>query len=158
MKFSNLIATWFGSGLAAKAPGTFGSTGTIPLAIILAYFWGVYGIIPAAIILFFVGVWATKEVIKDSEEKDPSEVVIDETVGVLITFSFVTPYLNHTMHNWWIYLVGFILFRFFDIVKFGPVKYFDKMKNAWGVMLDDVVAGLFAGAVLYGICYYVFAM
>lgn len=156
MKFSNLIATWFGSGLAAKAPGTFGSTGTIPLAIILAYFLGFYGIVSVAVLLFFIGVWATKEVTKNSDEKDPSEVVIDETVGVLVTFSFVTPYLNQTMHNWWIYLVGFILFRFFDIVKFGPVKYFDKMKNAWGVMLDDVVAGTLAGLSLYGICHTVF--
>lgn len=153
-KFNRTLGTWFGTGLAVKAPGTFGSTGTIPLVMFAAYFGGLWGILIAAVVLFFAGVYVVHETIKDSEEKDPSEIVIDEVVGMLVSFSFVTTYLYHNMHHWWIYLAGFALFRFFDIVKLGPVKYFDKMHNAWGVMLDDVVAGLFAGVCLYGMCYY----
>lgn len=155
-KFSNVLATWFGTGLAAKAPGTIGSTGTIPLVILISYFFDYWALLFAAAILFVVGVWATKEVLKDTTEDDPSEVVIDETVGMLLTFIFVTQYLDHTLKNWWIYLVGFLIFRFFDIYKFGIVKYFDNKKNAWGVMLDDVFAGLRASVVLFVICYLVF--
>lgn len=155
-KLSNIMATWFGSGVSSHAPGTFGSSATIPLAIILAYFTGIYGLLIAAVVLFFVGVWATKEVTKDKENKDIAEIVIDETVGQLITFSLVSNYLYNNMHYWWLYLVGFLLFRFFDIVKFGPVKYFDKQNTAWGVMMDDVCAGVMAAATLYGITYFIY--
>ncbi len=155
-KASRVLATWFGTGLAAKAPGTFGSTGTIPLVILLSYFFDAWVLLAVAAVLFVLGLWATKEVLKTKKEKDPSEIVIDEAVGMLLTFSFVTQYLDHTMQNWWVYLVGFLLFRFFDIVKVGPVKYFDSRRDAWGVMLDDVAAGLIAGLVLYGICFLTF--
>lgn len=150
-KFAHFLATYFGLGLSPKAPGTVGSLGTLPLAFAVAYFWGTAGILAAAILSFFIGVWATHEVISKQEEKDPSSVVIDEVAGQLLAFTFVGDLLYHNTNAWLVYLAGFVLFRFFDIVKLGPVKWADtKLKNAWGVMLDDVFAGIIAGAFLVG--------
>ncbi len=150
-KIALIIATFFGAGLSPKAPGTAGSLATLPLAFLMAYFWGRDGIILAAIISFFIGVWATNQLTKNSDEKDPSKVVIDETAGQLMSFVLVAPYLQNNLNIkvFIIYLLGFGLFRLFDIVKTGPVKWADtKIKNAWGVMLDDVFAGIFAAIVL----------
>ena len=155
-KIALIIATYFGLGLSPKAPGTVGSIGTIPLAFVLAYFFGIYGIVIAAILIFVVGTLATDEIIRDQEEKDPGKVVVDEVVGQLLAFTFVADsMLYHNLQNWWIYLLGLAAFRFFDICKMGPVKWFDsKMKNAVGVMMDDVCAGLMGGAVVWGIVAY----
>ena len=79
-------------------------------------------------------------------------VVIDEFAGQMLTFVFAGQLLYHNTDAWLIYLIGFGLFRLFDIVKLGPVKWADsKLKNAWGVMLDDIFAGIIAGAFLIGI-------
>ena len=149
-KIAEITATYFGLGLSHKAPGTVGSLGTLPLAFVLAYYTGIYGILTAAIICFVAGVLATDVIIRDQEEKDPGKVVIDEVVGQLLAFSFVCNQLYHSIENLWIYLAGFAAFRFFDICKMGPVKWFDsKMKNAYGVMMDDVCAGLMAAFSVY---------
>lgn len=152
-KLALIIATYFGLGLSPKAPGTVGSVGTLPLAFVLAYFFGVYGIVIAAIIIFVIGTLATDVLIRDQEEKDPGKVVVDEVVGQLLAFTFIADsVLYHNLTHWWIYLFGLAAFRFFDICKMGPVKWFDsKMKNAFGVMMDDVCAGLMAGAVVWGV-------
>ncbi|MBO5443123.1 MAG: phosphatidylglycerophosphatase A [Alphaproteobacteria bacterium] len=148
-KIAYILATYLGLGYSPKAPGTAGSLGTIPLAALLAYFFGTEGILAAAIVVFFIGVWATNEIIKNQENKDPSIVVIDEVAGQLLTFTFVASSLVHNFDKWYLYLIGFGLFRLFDIVKLGPVKWADtKLKNAWGVMLDDVFAGIIASIFL----------
>ncbi|MBR3677203.1 MAG: phosphatidylglycerophosphatase A [Alphaproteobacteria bacterium] len=158
-KIALIIATYFGLGLSPKAPGTVGSIGTIPLAFALAYFFGAYGIIIAAVPIAIIGIYATDVLIRDQEEKDPGKVVIDEVVGQLLAFLFVADGLYHNTQNWWLYLVGLAAFRFFDICKMGPVKWFDsKMKNAVGVMMDDVCAGLMAALVVWGVQTYVAAM
>lgn len=151
-KLAHILATFAGLGLSPKAPGTVGSLGTLPLAFVLAYFGGTTGIVMGAIVIFFIGVWATHNVIANQENKDPSSVVIDEVVGQLLAFTFVGDLLYHNSNAWLVYLVGFVLFRLFDIVKLGPVKWADtKLKSAWGVMLDDVFAGIIAGAFLVGL-------
>ena len=88
-KLALIIATYFGLGLSPKAPGTVGSIGTIPLALALCYFLGVYGIIVAAIPIAVIGIYATDVLIRDKEEKDPGKVVVDEVVGQLLAFVFV---------------------------------------------------------------------
>lgn len=151
-KLAYLWATYLGLGYSPKAPGTAGSLGTLPLAALIAYFYGSAGILIAGIIVFFSGVWATHQVIKGQEEKDPSIVVIDETAGQLLTFALVGDFLIGNWNLWYLYPIGFGLFRFFDIVKMGPVKWADtKLKNAWGVMLDDVFAGCLAAVFLAAI-------
>ena len=150
-KIAFIFATFFGVGLSPKAPGTAGSFATLFLAFLMAYFFGRNGIVYAAFVSFFIGVWATNQLTKNSEEKDPSKVVIDETAGQLMSFVLVAPYLqnNLSIKAFVVYLLGFAFFRLFDIVKMGPVKWADtKIKNAWGVMLDDVFAGFFAAVVL----------
>lgn len=158
-KIANVIATYFGMGLSKYAPGTMGSIGTLPLAYILLNYCGLEGLLVAAIILFFVGVKASAVVIKESHNDDPSKVVIDETVGQLLSFSVLAydapaVLIGFTPQSFLMYLLGFVLFRFFDIFKMGPVKYADtKIKNAYGVMLDDVFAGIFAAILLWSIWY-----
>ena len=150
-KISLIVATFFGAGLSPKAPGTAGSLATLPLAFLLAYFFGFYGLFYAVVITFIIGVTAIYFATKDSEEKDPGKIVIDETAGQLTSFLLVTQHLYHQFDckTFVLYLLGFALFRFFDIVKMGPVKWADtKLKNAVGVMLDDVFAGIFAAIVL----------
>ena len=154
-KLALFIATYCGLGLSPKAPGTVGSIGTIPLAFVLAYFFGIYGILISAILVTIIGIMATDAVIKDQEDKDPGKVVIDEVAGQLLAFVTVADNLYHNTQLWWIYLVGLAAFRFFDICKMGPVKWFDsKMKNAYGVMMDDVCAGLMASVVVWMIFKY----
>ena len=156
-KLANIFATYFGLGLSKFAPGTMGSLGTLPLAYALIYYGGFNLLIIAAVVIFCLGIPATAVVIKQTGVTDPSKVVIDETVGQLLSFSFVA-YLapEHLLgyNSMWYYLASFALFRFFDIKKMGPVKYFDsKVLNAYGVMLDDVCAGLFAAVCLLLIFY-----
>lgn len=147
--FSFLIATYFGSGYSKIAPGTIGSFLTLPLAFVIAYFYGTLGIILATIAIFIIGTIATTEVLHYTPH-DPGFIVIDEVAGQLITFAAVAPHLQHNTRSWPIYLFGFILFRIFDIFKPQPVKWADnKITNAWGVMLDDIIAGIYAMLILY---------
>ena len=156
-KTAHIIATYFGLGLSKYAPGTMGSLGTLPLAFALIYFGGFWALLIAAIIIFPLGVKATEVVIKETGIKDPSKVVIDETVGQLLSFSLVALVASDYLigfKSFGFYLFGFMFFRFFDIVKMGPVKYFDtKVLNAYGVMLDDVCAGIFAAIALLAVFY-----
>jgi len=151
-KIATLIATYCGFGLSPKAPGTVGSFATLPLAFAMCYFFGLSGLLIAALVSFVIGVPATAAMIADNQDKDPKYVVIDEVAGQLLSFSLVAGSLYKNNDDWLTYLLGFILFRFFDICKMGPVKFFDsKVKNAYGVMMDDVCAGLLAAACLWGI-------
>lgn len=149
-KFAAVIATYCGFGMSPKAPGTVGSLATLPFAFAMCYYFGLYGVLVAAFISFIIGVPATAALIEGQNDKDPKKVVIDEVCGQLLSFVFLAEALRGNTHNWWIYLLGFALFRFFDICKMGPVKFFDsKLKNAYGVMLDDVCAGLLAAICLW---------
>ena len=153
IKLANIIGTYFGLGLSKFAPGTVGSLGSLPLAYLLIKLGGVSALVVGAIVIFFIGVKAVDVITKESGVEDPSKVVIDETVGQLLTFSliaYLAPEYLDGSSGYLYYLYGFAFFRFFDIVKLGPVKYADKeIKNAYGVMLDDVFAGLFAGVILF---------
>ena len=152
-KLSYIWATMLGVGYFPFASGTAGSLATIPFAFLLAYYWGFYGIIAGTIIVFFTGTLASKEVLKYTKH-DPSIIVIDETAGQLLSFAFVANYLqsNSYSHIIWIYVLGFGLFRLFDITKPQPARWADKkVLNAWGVMLDDIFAGIYAAICLYAL-------
>ena len=98
-----------------------------------------------------ISVIASKEVLKYTEH-DPSIIIIDEVVGQLLTFTFVASVTVGNLKAWPIYIIGFFLFRFFDILKPQPAKWADiKLLNKWegGVMLDDVFAGIYAAITLY---------
>ena len=123
-----------------------GSLGTLPLAYALIYFGGFWALMAAAAVLFVLGVRATEAVIEESGDSDPSKVVIDETVGQLLSFSFVAymaPEYLTGMSSLLYYAAGFIFFRFFDILKMGPVKYADTKKGARRLLKSET-ADLFA--------------
>ena len=153
-KLSFVVASSLGVGYCPFASGTAGSLATLPLAFAVAYFYGVWGILSAAVIAFFAGVAASREVLKYTKH-DPSLIVIDEVVGQLLAFALVADKLVANTQAWAVYVIGFALFRLFDIWKPQPARWADqKVLNAWGVMLDDVFAGIYAALCLYGICYY----
>lgn len=152
-KISFLLATFFKIGYSPKAPGTCGSLAAIPLIVLCTYFFGFIGVAVLSVLLFVIGCVTCNEVLKYTEH-DPSFIVIDELCGQAITFLSVAFVLNGDLsyNALWIYAAGFVLFRFFDITKPSFVGKIDKqMNNAFGVMLDDVVAGLFAAIVLWGL-------
>lgn len=150
-KLAYCLATVLGVGYCPVASGTAGSLVTIPLAWCLAFYYGVVGITIGAVLAFFVGTAATKEVLKYTKH-DPSIVVIDELAGQLLSFGLVANQLigRTDFGAILIYLLGFGLFRLFDITKPQPAKWADsQVLNAWGVMLDDIFAGIYAAAVLW---------
>ncbi len=151
-----LLATWFKSGLYPKAPGTVGSLCTLPLAWILATYTGTIGILIACVIIFIIGEKATEIVLSDKKNgQDPGFVVIDEVVGQLLSFVFIA----HLHINVYMYLFGFAFFRFFDILKPWPVSHYDRnVHSAYGVMMDDVCAGLYAGLMVLATQYIVFGL
>lgn len=143
------IVSVLGVGYCPFASGTAGSLVTLPLAFAAAYFYGTWGILLASIVAFFIGVIASKEVLKYTKH-DPSEIVIDEVAGQLLSFVLVADRLSGNSETWLVYIVGFVLFRLFDIWKPQPARWADtKILNAWGVMLDDIFAGIYAALCLY---------
>ncbi len=147
----------FGLGRLKIIPGTFGSLATV---IILYYFFHILDvpsnfILIILIIIFLYSFSAIADHIKDNENKDPKEIIIDEFIGQSIPI-----YLYEVSHGTAkssdeaviFYGICFLLFRFFDIVKPFPVSFFDKnFKNSFGVIMDDVCAGLYV--VLSLICF-----
>ena len=157
--FNTLFVTMFGLGKVPKIPGTFGSLATV---IILYIFFHVLNfssnlILIALIVIFIFSFSAITAHIKDNDNKDPKEVIIDEFIGQSIPI-----YLYEISHGTEkssdeaiiFYIVCFILFRFFDIAKPFPVSFFDKnFKNSFGVIMDDVCAGFYV--VLSLVCFMV---
>ena len=155
--FNTLFVTMFGLGKIPKIPGTFGSLATI---IILYIFFHILNlsliiILIILIIILILSFLAVAIHIKNKENKDPKEIIIDEFIGQSIPI-----YLYEISHGTnksaddaiIFYGVCFVLFRFFDIIKPFPVSYFDKnFKNSFGVIMDDVCAGFYV--VLSLICF-----
>ena len=155
-KLAFCIASLFGIGFAPVASGTFGSFATVLVAAPVCYYFGFYGVFFAVIVATVIGTLATREVLKYTKH-DPSLVVVDEFAGQMLTFVATADMLRGQCH-WkaavW-YLIGFGLFRVFDITKPWIVGWADKkLLNAWGVMLDDIFAGAFAAICLYALMYF----
>ena len=146
---NTLFVTMFGLGKIPKIPGTFGSLATI---IILYIFFHIIDlssniVLVGLIITFIFSFIAVAAYIKDNENKDPKEVVVDEFIGQSIPIYLyeVSHGINKSSEEAIIfYGICFVLFRFFDIIKPFPVSYFDKnFKNSFGVIMDDVCAGFY---------------
>ena len=157
--FNKLFVTMFGLGKIPKVPGTFGSLTTIIILYILFHILNLSSnlILIGLIVIFIFSFLAVTSYIKNSENKDPKEVIIDEFIGQSIPI-----YLYEISHGTEksadeaiiFYGICFILFRFFDIVKPFPVSFFDRnFKNSFGVIMDDVCAGFYV--VLSLICFMV---
>jgi len=154
---NTLFVTMFGLGKIPKIPGTFGSLATVIVLYLFFHRLNISSnlILIGLIIIFIYSFFAVAEHIKNSEDKDPKEIIIDEFIGQSIPI-----YLYEISHGTEkspdealiFYGVCFILFRFFDIAKPFPVSFFDKnYKNSFGVIMDDVCAGFYV--VLSLICF-----
>lgn len=146
------IATWFGSGLLPKAPGTWGTLAALPIAYVIAITGGVNALILAAIVAFLIGTWASGAYAAASAKPDPSEVVIDEVAAIWLVLAF-TPFTI----IWWV--IAFAAFRLFDVVKPWPVSLADaKLKGGFGIMFDDTIAAIYAMLTLQILFYFVEAI
>ncbi|HEU0223101.1 MAG TPA: phosphatidylglycerophosphatase A [Paracoccaceae bacterium] len=153
MNAARLIATGFGTGLLPAAPGTWASLAALPAAAALHWAGSFPALLAATALAFAAGLWATAQEIAARSGEDPPEIVIDEIVGQWIALFPLSAGLwlrdmPTDIFPWPGWVAGFLLFRFFDILKPPPVRWADRLKNPLGVMLDDVLAGIMAGALL----------
>ena len=151
---NTLFVTMLGLGKIPKIPGTFGSLATV---IILYIFFHIFNLSSNLILIFLIIIFilsfsAVAHHIKDNENKDPKEVVIDEFIGQSIPICLYEIAHNNPTNQSKVltyYFIMFILFRIFDIIKPYPISYYDKnFKNSFGVIMDDICAGLYVVAIL----------
>lgn len=139
-----LFLSWFFTGKFPKAPGTAGSLATLPLIYLLHYLHiNIYSLLALILALTAASIIITEKVQKEYALHDPQWIVIDEVIGMLITWSFV-----RTIDFTTIFLV-FAVFRLFDIIKIWPASYFDRLRHGSGTILDDVVSGLYSGIIVF---------
>jgi phosphatidylglycerophosphatase A len=152
LNFWSSIAAVVPLGLMPKAPGTFGSLAGIPVGLLFYYYgemlaarWGLAAWLLQVFFLALLGVlswWSIEQTEKFWNTHDDGRIVIDEVLGQAIPLSLMAA-------DWKIVLIAFALFRFFDIVKPGPIGWADReLPGAWGTLIDDVIAGVFAWIVL----------
>jgi len=140
----HFLAFGFGSGAAPYAPGTFGTLVAIPLYLLMAPM-SIWGYLGAVIMMALVGIWLCEVTSRDLGVHDHSGIVWDEIVGYLITMAAAPS-------GWLWIVVGFLLFRCFDILKPWPIGRIDRqVGGGWGIMLDDILAGIFSWLVLQGL-------
>ena len=139
MFFWKTIGTFFGCGYFPRAPGTFTSLVTVIILWFIPQVQGVY-LLAAAVIVTLTGIPAGTKLEKIWDE-DPSRVTIDEAAGMLITLIWIP-------HSLFLFILGFILFRFFDIAKPFPIDRLQKLHGGVGIMIDDVLAGFYAQVIL----------
>ena len=142
MTFWRIVATFFYIGKIPIAPGTWGSIGALILWLFLPVTTSVH--LSVILVLFVLGLYSSHKVAKYMQVHDPSEVVIDEAVGMGISL-FMLP------HSYGLYLLAFIVFRIFDILKPSFIYQVQNLPGGWGIMLDDVLAGVFTLAIFSGI-------
>jgi len=132
-----VLATWWGAGYSPIAPGTAGTIAAIPFFLVLRLL-PLYGYLACVLGIGLVACWAAGEAERIFQEQDSKRIVIDEAVGFFITMTALPPT--------WPYLIGgFCLFRCFDILKPPPIRLIErKVKGGYGVVLDDVLAGIYA--------------
>jgi phosphatidylglycerophosphatase A len=141
------LATWGGSGMLARAPGTWGSLAALPCAWVILQCPTPWALPVAAVAVLAAGLWASGVYMVNSHIHDPGQIVVDEVVGLWVT---LLP-LGHNFRplEW---LLAFGLFRLFDIWKPWPISVADaRIGGAWGVMLDDILAGLLAAGLLWAL-------
>ena len=136
------VATFLYLGKLPFAPGSWGSLGALLLWVLLPISFSIH--LSVIVFLFVLGVYSSNKMAKYMDDHDPSEVVIDEAVGMGISL-FMLP------HSFGLYLLAFVLFRIFDVLKPSFIYRVQDLSGGWGIMLDDVLAGLFTLAIVHGI-------
>jgi phosphatidylglycerophosphatase A len=141
------IATVFGAGFIPAAPGTAGSLVGVAIVIGIASVpapqpWKSLALALGTLGLCLIGIGTANEAEEFFARKDPSQVVIDEVVGQMLAF------LIRPEPGWKWLIAGFLLFRFFDVLKPFPARRAERLPGGWGIMLDDVIAGAYSLAAL----------
>jgi phosphatidylglycerophosphatase A len=140
----HILAFGFGAGASPKAPGTMGTLIAIPIFLLIAEL-PLWMYLALVLIVCIAGIYICDRCAKDLQVHDHSGIVWDEIAGFLITMIAVPV-------NLWTLLLGFFLFRLFDIWKPWPIAYFDRqVKGGFGIMMDDVIAGLFSWVILFSL-------
>lgn len=147
-----VLGTWFGSGLSPIVPGTAGTAASLPLVWALGCFlpaWGPWSpwCLVASVMLFYPAVLAAGRVELALGRHDPGAVVVDETLGTLLTMAFLPA---SAYRHWPAYAAVFFLFRILDVWKPGLIGRSQSLPGGWGIVVDDVLAGLVGGALLAG--------
>lgn len=135
------LSTFFYLGYIPIASGTFGTLGAVPFYYLLVLYLNKYQYFVFTIIFIVISIYLSSQAAKIFNRIDPGEVVIDEVSGFLTTMAFI-PF---TLEN---LIIGFLLFRFFDILKPFPSRQLEKLKGGYGIVLDDVASGIWANLLL----------
>lgn len=147
-RLARIAGTVAGVGYLRPAPGTWGSLAALPMGYGLHVAGGFPLLLIATVAVFLVGVWATRVMTEGQDNHDPSEIVIDEVAGQFVAlWALSYPAWAHDIpvHALWPgWISAFVLFRLFDITKPWLVGWADRRDDALGVMLDDIIAGVFA--------------
>lgn len=145
----HLLAVGLGSGLSPVSPGTIGSLAAIPIWFLFnglapIYYWGI------VVIATIIGCWLCQKTADDMGTHDHGSIVWDEFIGMWITLFFI-PQVTLL----WV-VIAFAAFRFFDILKPWPIRWFDRhVAGGVGIMVDDVVAAVFSSLVVWGLSFYI---
>ncbi|MCA3417665.1 MAG: phosphatidylglycerophosphatase A [Roseomonas sp.] len=131
MNLPLLVATMGGIGRLKPAPGTWGSLVVLPLVLV-----GPLAVLLLALLISIIGFYAVREVLRDTPNQDPGWIVVDEAAGMLLALAGLS-----VSASIWGVVIAFGLFRVFDILKPWPISWADQQEGAFGVMLDDIVAG-----------------
>ena len=137
-----VLGTLVGSGLLPKAPGTWGSLFTLPFVYAAYLIHPTFGVIGLVLLASLISLWATDRCVEKFGD-DPGQFVIDETAGQAVVFLF-TAFHYSTLTNIGLLLVGFILFRIFDIFKPLGIVRLEKLPGKFGILADDLAAGVYA--------------
>jgi phosphatidylglycerophosphatase A len=152
MRLSTIIASVFGIGYFPVASGTVMSAVAIPFAIMIAHTGGGWAVVVASLLAFVIGVWACGDHVRVTGRDDPSECVIDELAGQWLAFAGIS--FNFGPARFQEVALAFLLFRLFDILKPWPISAAEKLPGGWGVMSDDMLAGLAAAIIGAGLQYF----
>ena len=140
--FSKYFATLFGIGFISIAPGTFGSLCAIFVWYVFIDFLSIFYFIVLFLFVLSVSFYFTGNYLDNYKKKDPSEVIVDEFLGQSIPLLFIVSF------NIYEVLIAFVTFRFFDIYKIYPINKMEDLKGSYGVILDDIVAGIYSLIIL----------
>jgi len=143
---AKLLATGFGIGHIPFASGTFASAAALPFGFGLILL-GWQALAAASLVAVTIGVWACGQHAAGLKVVDPSECVLDEVAGQWIALAPIALYARP--FDWAPYVLGFFFFRLFDVLKFWPMSAAETLPGGYGIMADDVLAGLFAAGVVY---------
>ena len=143
----HFLAFGFGAGLMPRAPGTFGTLIAVPIVwLVMQYGW--FALLAFAVVTFIAGIYICGESARRLGVHDHPGIVWDEITGYSVTMLAAPP-------DWYWLACGFVLFRFFDILKPWPIREADhSLRGGLGIMLDDVIAGIFATAILFALHYF----